>query len=342
MAAFAAALILCAVFSVYFAADAVRYNGLYAAVSPAPDGEYLPAAPKKYIKWAEFNIPSGALDRAYNADVKAQQAGQRVDWIYVLALLAAKYSGNWNRYRAADMDNIVAAVKQGDDFAALRSNKYYPYFYEVIDTVLKEFVGAYAIETADPADKNKTAVIEKYGLKAFSPIAYGYGYSEFDDFGASRSYGYKRRHLGHDMMGRVGTPIIAVEGGVIEEAGWNQYGGWRVGIRSFDKKRYYYYAHLRKDHPFGAGVVKGARVTAGDVIGYLGMTGYSAKENVNNIDTPHLHFGLQLIFDESQKDGTNQIWLDVYALTNFLRKNKSRVVYDTAAKDYTRKYRFVG
>ena len=42
-------------------------------------------------------------------------------------------------------------------------------------------------------------------------------------------------------------------------------------------------------------------VQAGDVIGYLGRTGYSRKENANNIRTPHLHFGLQLIFDESQK-----------------------------------------
>ncbi len=47
-------------------------------------------------------------------------------------------------------------------------------------------------------------------------------------------------------MGSIGTPIIAVESGTIEALGWNQYGGWRIGIRSFDKKRYYYYAHLRK------------------------------------------------------------------------------------------------
>ncbi len=46
--------------------------------------------------------------------------------------------------------------------------------------------------------------------------------------------------------GSIGTPIVAVESGYIEALGWNQYGGWRVGIRSFDGKRYYYYAHLRK------------------------------------------------------------------------------------------------
>ena len=90
----------------------------------------------------------------------------------------------------------------------------------------------------------------KYGLKVFSPIAKNFPYSDYDDFGASRSYGFKRKHLGHDMMGQVGTPVIAVESGYVEALGWNQYGGWRIGIRSFDKKRYYYYAHLRKDYPY--------------------------------------------------------------------------------------------
>ena len=66
-------------------------------------------------------------------------------------------------------------------------------------------------------------------------------------------------------------------------------------------------------------------VTAGDVIGYMGHTGYSTKENVNNIDTVHLHFGLQLIFDESQKEGNNEIWVDCYNLTRFLYKNRSAV-----------------
>lgn len=66
-------------------------------------------------------------------------------------------------------------------------------------------------------------------------------------------------------------------------------------------------------------------MTAGDVIGYMGHTGYSTKENVNNIDTVHLHFGLQLIFDEAQKEGNNEIWVDCYNLTRFLYKNRSAV-----------------
>jgi murein DD-endopeptidase MepM/ murein hydrolase activator NlpD len=142
------------------------------------------------------------------------------------------------------------------------------------------------------------------------------------------------------MMGSVGTPVVAVESGIVEALGWNQYGGWRIGIRSFDKKRYYYYAHLRKDHPYPVDLAIGHTVKAGDVIGYLGMTGYSAKENTNNIDTPHLHFGIQLIFDESQKDGNGEIWIDCYEIVKFLSQNQSATVKDELTNERRRKYDF--
>lgn len=178
--------------------------------------------------------------------------------------------------------------------------------------------------------------VTKYGLKGFSPIARHYYYTDFDDFGVSRSYGFKRQHLGHDMMGSVGSPIIAAESGYVEALGWNQYGGWRIGIRSFDGKRYYYYAHLRKNFPYNKSLEVGSVVTAGDVIGYLGRTGYSTKENTNNISTSHLHFGLQLIFDESQKEGNNEIWVDCYALTKFLYRNRCETVKNLETKEYSR------
>lgn len=38
------------------------------------------------------------------------------------------------------------------------------------------------------------------------------------------------------MMGQIGTPVICIETGYVEALGWNQYGGWRVGIRSPDKR----------------------------------------------------------------------------------------------------------
>ena len=145
---------------------------------------------------------------------------------------------------------------------------------------------------------------------------------EVPDYGINYSYG---RHLGHDMMGALGTPIVAVEGGVVEALGWNRYGGWRIGIRSFDSKRYYYYAHLQKDHPFADGLKVGDLVQPGQLIGFMGRTGYSDQENTNNIETVHLHFGMQLVFDESQKECNSEIWIDVYPIVRLLSEHRSSI-----------------
>ncbi|WP_331655486.1 M23 family metallopeptidase [Aminipila sp.] len=217
--------------------------------------------------------------------------------------------------------------------------KYYDYYYEAFSAILSGFVGEYEVEVVDAnAEDGRKHWEKKYGLKAFSPIAKNYPYSHYDDFGQSRSYGFARNHLGNDLMGQVGTPIIAVEGGIVEALGWNQYGGWRIGIRSMDSKRYYYYAHLRKNFPYQLDLKVGDKVQAGDVIGYLGRTGYSTKENVNNIQQPHLHFGMQLIFDESQKECNSEIWIDVYQIVRFLNSNRSEVVKNLVTKDYSRVY----
>ena len=92
--------------------------------------------------------------------------------------------------------------------------------------------------------------------------------------------------------------------------------------------------HLRKNYPYQSNLKEGSIVSAGDVIGYLGRTGYSATENTNNIDEPHLHFGLQLIFDESQKESVNEIWVDCFELTRFLSMNRSEVKKVEGTKEW--------
>ena len=276
-----------------------------------------------FIKYVEFNVPYIALTKALNLDIASQKEEKKLNWIEILSYLAAKYGGDFKRYKSNDMDVLVSKLKTQDIEELTKDMKYYNYFHEAYTAVLGGLVGTYKVNGE-----------EKYGLVGFSPIAKTFPYQHYDDFGASRSYGYKRLHLGHDMMAATGTPVIAVESGVVEALGWNQYGGWRIGIRSLDKKRYYYYAHLRQNRPYAANLAVGQTVTAGDVIGYVGHTGYSAKENVNNIRVSHLHFGLQLIFDESQKECVNEIWVDVYPLTMLLSQNKSEVYRDDATKEY--------
>ncbi|HJD23475.1 MAG TPA: M23 family metallopeptidase [Firmicutes bacterium] len=294
---------------------------------------------EEYIRWVDFDVPYELLSHALDLDIASHETDFPVSWIELLAYAASKNGNNWKSYAAGSLDKTVQALQEGTAMEELTQGlEYYDYYYEAYSAVLGGLVGNYEIEVPDETAPGGKRWEARYGLKGFSPIARNYPYTDFDDFGSSRDYGFKRKHLGHDLMGAVGTPIIAVEGGTVEALGWNQYGGWRIGIRSFDNKRYYYYAHLRKDFPYNKELKIGSIVQPGDVIGYLGRTGYSTAENVNNIEQPHLHFGLQLIFDESQKEGNNEIWIDVYPLVRLLYRNRSTVVKDEATKDYHRVY----
>ena len=317
------------------------------------NGSASPPEARKFIKWVDFDVTAKAMQEAFRYDVNTCQSNIHLNWVDLLAYLGAKYGGDFSKYSTKDLDGLAEQLLSGKTMNELTEKmKYYSYYREAYGAVLDGLVGRYEIQipsenaplyatpallpdgTADP----DRVWVTKYGLKGFSPIAKGFPYNDFDDFGTSRSYGYKRQHLGHDLMGQVGTPVIAVESGYVEAIGWNQYGGWRLGIRSFDGKRYYYYAHLRKNYPYHKSLKQGSIVTAGDVIGYLGRTGYSRNENTNNINQPHLHFGLQLIFDESQKEGNNEIWVNCYELTKFLSMNRSETLKNQETKEYDRIY----
>ena len=291
---------------------------------------------KDYIRWVDFNVTSQAMEDACQWDISTYGRDIHLNWIELLACLGARYGGGFKSYRSEDMENLAEKLTEGTDtIASVTANlQYYDYYLEAYEAVLGGLVGLYEREVADDAGQKSWEKV--YGLKACSPIAAGFEYSDYDDFGVSRTYGYERRHLGHDMMGLVGTPVIAVESGYVSALGWNQYGGWRIGISSFDGKRYYYYAHLRQNRPYAQGLEVGDVVLAGDVIGYMGRTGYSKEENVNNIKVNHLHFGLQLIFDESQREGANEIWIDVYPIVKFLEKKRSQVQRNDETKEWSR------
>ncbi len=270
------------------------------------------------IRWVDFQIPYESLKYAMEVDITTSEQEKHISWIDTFAIAGCRTGGK------CGLESVKKAVKDLKEDKSPETllgalYKHYPYYREAYKGVLGGLLGSYSIEVNG---QRKTA----YGLKAYSPIAAGYSYTHCSDFGNQRSFGFKRKHLGHDMMGQLGMPIVAVEGGTVEAMGWNRYGGWRIGIRSFDNNRYYYYAHLQKDKPFADGLQVGDIVSAGDLIGFMGRTGYSDKENTNNIETVHLHFGMQLVFDESQKECNSEIWIDVYPIVKLLHQHRSSIV----------------
>ena len=297
------------------------------------------------IRWVDFGVSYESLKYAMDVDIATAEKEKHISWVDILALTGCRTGGKCG---LASVKKAVKDLQTGRSPEELLGNlyKYYDYYYKTYDCVLGGLLGNFAIEVDGQLKP-------QYGLKAFSPVAAGYGYSHCDDFGNSRSFGFARKHLGNDLMGSQGTPIVAVEGGVVEAMGWNRYGGWRIGIRSFDSKRYYYYAHLQKDNPFAAGLEQGDIVQAGDLIGFMGRTGYSDKENVNNIQTVHLHFGMELVFEEWQKECNSEIWIDVYNVVRLLSQHRSSIkktdsgwqrVYpfvDLDMEDYPKDHKFV-
>lgn len=96
-----------------------------------------------------------------------------------------------------------------------------------------------------------------------------------------------RKHEGVDIVAAKGTPVYSVNDGEIINFGWNEYGGYRVTVR-MNSSTVFYYAHLSKYAP---GIGKGSKVTKGQLLGYVGSTGYGPEGTEGKFE-PHLHFGI--------------------------------------------------
>jgi murein DD-endopeptidase MepM/ murein hydrolase activator NlpD len=94
--------------------------------------------------------------------------------------------------------------------------------------------------------------------------------------------GYTRAHKGTDFAAPTGTPIYAAGNGVVERA--NVYGSFGNYVRIRHANGYQtIYGHLSG---FARGIRAGTRVSQGDVIGYVGMTGTATG--------PHLHYEVRI------------------------------------------------
>jgi len=100
-----------------------------------------------------------------------------------------------------------------------------------------------------------------------------------DDFGAPRSGG--RVHQGNDCFAPVGTPLVAVESGFIEDVSNADVGlgGISIWIKG-NSGTSYYYAHNQRNEI----TARGTEVSRGQVIAYVGNTGNAA------VTPAHVHF----------------------------------------------------
>lgn len=203
-------------------------------------------------------------------------------------------------------------------------NEFKPYK-TMFDAVLNGIIGDYEIKRersyTDRYGNTITEVEweEEEGVRAFFPFPQGYHYTHADDFGNDRNFEDITYHEGNDLLASEGTPIVNIESGYIEKVGWNRAGGWRLGIRSLDGNRYFYYAHMQK---YAQDFEEGKKVEAGEVIGFVGDTGYGDRGTSGRFP-PHLHLHIEVTYDIDGKE--EKMYIDPYHFLKFLEEYKVNV-----------------
>lgn len=136
-----------------------------------------------------------------------------------------------------------------------------------------------------------------------------------------RNFGGKRGHEGTDLMAGINKrgyyPIVSMTDGVVEKIGWLTKGGYRIGVRS-PSGGYYYYAHL---YQYAEDFQVGDKITAGQLIGYMGDSGYGPEGTVGEFAV-HLHMGVYI----NGADG-KEISVNPYPLLKFFEEDTLKYTY---------------
>jgi murein DD-endopeptidase MepM/ murein hydrolase activator NlpD len=90
-----------------------------------------------------------------------------------------------------------------------------------------------------------------------------------------------RVHEAIDLLAPRGTPVVAVDDGVVRKLFSSAAGGLTVYQFDPGENYSYYYAHLDR---YAEGLAEGKALKKGDRVGYVGTTGNAPP------GTPHLHF----------------------------------------------------
>lgn len=208
-------------------------------------------------------------------------------------------SSLWGAIMKADLPYALAAelediyqwtvdffgIQAGDDFTVIYDEKF-------IDDTVSIGIGRIWGAKFNHAGKTRYAIpfrqkeklqyweadggsLRKNILKAplkFSRISSGFSYSRLHPV-----HKVRRPHTGVDYAAPAGTPVRAVADGVVTFRGWGGGGGNTIKIKHAGNLMTGY-LHLRG---FAKGIVVGARVQQGQLIGYVGSTGTSTGPHLD-------------------------------------------------------------
>ena len=102
----------------------------------------------------------------------------------------------------------------------------------------------------------------------------------------TQSRGAARSHDAIDILAPRGTPVLAVDDGVVRKLFTSVRGGLTVYQFDVGDRYCFYYAHL---DGYAPGLHEGQRLRRGDLVGFVGATGNARQ------DAPHLHFAVNIL-----------------------------------------------
>ncbi len=114
--------------------------------------------------------------------------------------------------------------------------------------------------------------------------------------------GQWKQHKGVDFAAGIGTPIRATADGVVDSAAMSGGYGNLVVIKHWGGYSTAY-AHMQR---FAPGIRKGSHVSQGEVIGFVGTTGWSTG--------PHVHYEFRV--NNDARDPLSIVVPNVQALSN--------------------------
>ncbi len=189
---------------------------------------------------------------------------------------------------AWDID-FIRDIQSGDQFKVLVEKRYrdgklsgygniQAAFFTNNNTCFKAFLHKSSKGVSGYYDENGRS-LQKAFLKA--PLAFSRITSKFTKKRLHPIFKVYRSHPGVDYAAPKGTPIKTVGDGIIAEIGYNKGMGNYINIHHSNGYTTGY-NHMSK---FAKGMKKKKSVLQGDVIGYVGMTGYATG--------PHLDFRMK-------------------------------------------------
>jgi len=117
------------------------------------------------------------------------------------------------------------------------------------------------------------------------------------------SRGRHRKHLAIDIGAPKGTPVLAAADGEVVSLRREKRGGISLYQKDPSGKYLLFYCHLSK---YAKGLKSGDRVSRGEVIAYVGRTGYASG--------PHLHFSITRLPEDDDENFKAGVAINPYLL----------------------------